>query len=64
MEFLLAGELRRHYVQDPELEILDGSDDGFRLTWEGMKEHEFRYEFIPEDRDAFEEWILALRDSL
>lgn len=61
VKFLLKGKLRRNYVEDPEMEILDGSGEDFRLTWEGQTEQELYYGFYPEDGEAFRDWILEIR---
>ena len=42
-DLIIRGELYRKYVEDPDLEILDGSEESLRIEWNGMKDSERSY---------------------
>lgn len=42
-DLVVRGELYRKYVTDPDLEILDGSEENLRIEWNGMKDSEKSY---------------------
>ena len=46
--YLEGGRIVRKTVEDPEMIMLDGSESGYQLWWNGMSELErSRYEFLP-----------------
>ncbi len=52
--YLEGGRIVRKTVEDPEIIILDGSESGYQIWWNGMSElQRSRYEFLPAEA---QEW--------
>ena len=60
MDILCRGRLYRDYVMDPEIMILDGGDEYFRIEWKGMKASQRRYYRVAFDEADAEALSAAL----
>ena len=58
LQLLPQGRLERSYVMDPEIEMLDGSENELKLLWEDMSEVQQKYySYRTEDPEALQNWL-------
>lgn len=58
LQLLQQGRLERSYVSDPQIEMLDGSENFLKLTWEGMSEVQQKYySYRTEDPEVLQNWL-------
>ena len=59
--YLRNGILKRRYVMDPEIHMLDGSESSFDMRWKDMTRNERTwYRFVPEDQDELIRWLRSV----
>ena len=67
IEFLAIisqGNVKRKYIMDPEIQVLDGSENYMKISWKSMSDIENRYYiFAPLDRESLIDWLKEKGDT-
>lgn len=58
-----TGSLKRRYIMNPEIEMLDGSEQSLTIEWEGKTPRDSYYEIVLNEnqKEAFDKWIEKIR---
>ena len=63
LDLIAQGEMVREYVMDPDIEILDGSEESFRIRWKDMKGSEKQFCRLRFSGDQKKELLSVLRNG-
>ena len=64
LDVIGQGEMIRRYVMDPDIEILDGSEESFAIQWKNMKPSEKNYYRMRFNEQQKKELLALLRKEL